>query len=158
MAAGPAGSLIGYVLLPRLVPERQRRRTTALTAAACGLSMAFCPLAVGSASATLALLALSGAFSAYLIAAMPWFVQEVPNEMRGRVVGFGQGGLLIAQGALSMGAGVLAGAASPQAATATAGIALAVVALLLHRPVAAAVEPEPSTAVVPAVHPEASPS
>jgi MFS family permease len=135
MAAIPAGAVVGLLLLPRLLSDQQRRSSAAMLAVCSGLCLVACAW-IKSTPGTLALLFASGVASAYLLAIMPWFVQEVPDRMRGRVIGFGQGGLVVCQGAVLAAAGPVTAAWGPQWATAAAGVCVVAVAAALHPPLA----------------------
>lgn len=72
---------------------------------------------------TVALWALSGLMSSYLVLAQVRFVQLVPDGMRVRAVGFAAAGLQTAQGLGMVIAGGLAEAMPPSAAIAVCGAA-----------------------------------
>jgi predicted MFS family arabinose efflux permease len=77
-----------------------------------------------------ALLAVSGVFSAYQVTAGATFVRLVPDEQRGQALGFARSGLVAAQGIGVAGGGLLATATgSPTTAIAVAGIAGVALAL-----------------------------
>jgi MFS family permease len=119
-AAGPFGAAVGALIFGRLVagPARQQAMGP-MAVAACALLL-LCllhPSAVGA----LAILAASGGFASYQLAANAAFVAAVPAELRGRAFGIANGGIQVSQGAWI----VLAGAAS-SAHVLTPGAAIAV--------------------------------
>ncbi|GAA3886994.1 MFS transporter [Saccharothrix violaceirubra] len=118
LAADPAGMVLGTVLL-RFLPTDRRVRLLGLLAVATALPLAGYLLAPPLAGAV-ALLALSGVFSAYQVTAGATFVRLVPDEQRGQALGFARSGLVAAQGVGVAGGGLLA------TATGSAGTAIAV--------------------------------
>lgn len=121
LAANPAGSVLGMIMLTRWVQPRTRMRWLGpLAAAAC------LPL-LGSAArpgllVTAALWALSGAFSAFQIPANAAFMQAVPDAQRGQAFGLAVTALRTAQGAGILIGGVAADQWSPATAVAGAGV------------------------------------
>ncbi|KOX28003.1 MFS transporter [Saccharothrix sp. NRRL B-16348] len=128
LAADPAGMVLGTVLL-RFLPASTRVRLLGLLAVATAVPLVgylFAPNLVGA----VALLALSGVFSAYQVTAGATFVRLVPNEQRGQALGFARSGLVAAQGIGVAAGGLLASATgSATTAIAVAGIAGTVLAL-----------------------------
>ncbi|GAA0211853.1 MFS transporter [Saccharothrix mutabilis subsp. mutabilis] len=107
LAADPAGMVLGTVLL-RFLPTARRVRVLGLLAVATALPLVaywFEPGLVGA----VALLALSGVFSAYQVTAGATFVRLVPDAQRGQALGFARSGLVAAQGVGVAGGGVVAG-------------------------------------------------
>lgn len=126
LAADPVGFIAGTFLLSHYVSAEQRRRIMAVLAVAASATlMAFflepnLPLA-------LLLLALAGAFGAYVITVGATLMTWVPNDVRGGVAGIYRTGLRVAQGV-----GVaLGGVVAELAGSATTSIALAGVAGLV---------------------------
>jgi MFS family permease len=130
-AAGPLGGLAGSLLFSRLVPAARRSRWLGpLATACCALLMAFW-LRPGLIAA-LILLAVSGAFTCYQLAANSAFVAAVPPERRGQAFGLANGGMQACQGAWVVLAGWLAAHAySPAAVIAISGGIGAVIAAAL---------------------------
>lgn len=106
LAADPAGMVLGTVLL-RFLPTARRVRLLGLLAVATALPLAGYWLDPGLLGAV-ALLALSGVFSAYQVTAGATFVRLVPDAQRGQALGFARSGLVAAQGIGVAGGGVLA--------------------------------------------------
>ncbi|MDQ6875330.1 MAG: MFS transporter [Actinomycetota bacterium] len=121
LAANPAGSVIGMIMLTRWVPPRSRLRWIG------PLAVAACLPLLGSAAqpglmVTATLWALSGAFSAFQIPANAAFMQAVPDANRGQAFGLAVTALRTAQGAGILIGGVAADQWSPAAAVAGAGV------------------------------------
>ncbi|MFC3495716.1 MFS transporter [Glycomyces rhizosphaerae] len=121
MAADVVGMVVGALLVARLRTGLRRRLTVPLAFAA-GLPLVATLVAPGL-PGTVALWALSGLLSSYLVLAQVRFVQLVPDGMRARAVGFAAAGLQTAQGLGMVIAGGLAEAMSPSAAIAVCGAA-----------------------------------
>ncbi|RKT55895.1 MFS transporter [Saccharothrix australiensis] len=141
LAADPAGMVLGTVLL-RFLPATRRVRLLGLLAVATAVPLVGYLLAPDLVGAV-ALLASSGAFSAYQVTAGATFVRLVPDAQRGQALGFARSGLVAAQGVGVAGGGLLAGATgSATAAIAVSGLAgvlLAVVVAIAWSRVSAAV-------------------
>jgi MFS family permease len=126
-AAIPLGSVIGSLVFSRAVaPARRRRWMGPLAVSACGLLMlcAARPGLIGS----LLIFVMSGACSAYQIAANAAFVAAVPAERRGQAFGLANGGMQVGQGLWFIAAGAAAevvGAATVIAISGGLGAALA---------------------------------
>lgn len=128
LAADPAGMVLGTVLL-RFLPTSTRVRLLGLLAVATALPLVgylLEPDLVGA----VALLAVSGAFSAYQVTAGATFVRLVPDEQRGQALGFARSGLVAAQG-IGVAAGGLLATAAGSATTAIAVAGLAGTAMAL---------------------------
>ncbi|MDN3242945.1 MFS transporter [Glycomyces tritici] len=121
MAADVVGMVIGGLLVARLGSGLRRRLTVPLAFAA-GLPLV-ATLIAPNVVVTVALWALSGLMSSYLVLAQVRFVQLVPDGMRARAVGFAAAGLQTAQGLGMVIAGGLAEAMPPSAAIAVCGAA-----------------------------------
>lgn len=128
LAADPAGMVLGTVLL-RFLPASTRVRVLGLLAVATAAPLVgylFAPNLVGA----VALLAVSGVFSAYQVTAGATFVRLVPDGQRGQALGFARSSLVAAQGVGVAAGGLLASATgSPTTAIAVAGVAGAVLAV-----------------------------
>ncbi|MBB5954075.1 MFS family permease [Saccharothrix tamanrassetensis] len=122
LAADPAGMVLGTVLL-RFLPTTRRVRLLGLSAVATALPLVGYLLAPGLVGAV-ALLGLSGVFSAYQVTAGATFVRLVPDEQRGQALGFARSGLVATQGIGVAGGGLLA------TATGSAGTAIAISGLV----------------------------
>ncbi|WP_229796315.1 MFS transporter, partial [Saccharothrix coeruleofusca] len=85
LAASPAGTVVGMLLLTKLPPRTRLRWLGPLAVAAC-LPLVLCAWRPGLA-ATVALWALSGAASGYHMVARAAFVQAVPDRHRGQCLG-----------------------------------------------------------------------
>jgi hypothetical protein len=123
----PAGALTGAVALTFLARPSARLRVMS------GLAVASCaPLAASALHpplwAVLVLWTAAGAASAYQLAAVAAFVRALPAGNRASAVDLAQSGLLAAQGAGLLAAGLAAQLIGPQAAvtiTGLLGVALA---------------------------------
>jgi MFS family permease len=129
LASQALGACVGAVAFSRLVaPARRMRWMNPLAVMACAVLVLFVfrpPLPVA-----LALLALSGIFDCYQLAANASFVRATPPQQRSQAFGIAQGGMSLGQGV----AMVLAGAAAEHfepslviAASGAIGVAVAVV-------------------------------
>jgi MFS family permease len=106
-AAGPFGTMLGAVAFSRFVPPRQRQRWLApLAVAACGVLL-FLEFKLGL-LASLVVLAASGMFASYQLAANSAFVAAVPPGRRGQAFGLANGGMQVLQGVWIVLAGALA--------------------------------------------------
>jgi hypothetical protein len=139
LAAAPLGSAVGGLVYGRWVaPDRRLRLMGPLAVVAVAVLMGCVvapPLPV-----VLALLALSGAGSAYQLAANAAFVTALPPHARGQAFGIVQAGLCLGQGVAVVAAGAAAHVWSPAAVIAVAGAlgtaAAAGLAVADHRRVA----------------------
>ncbi|MGH3171961.1 MAG: MFS transporter, partial [Trebonia sp.] len=109
MAATPAGTVIGALVLIRLIPPRRRRMLLGW------LAILACAPLIGTAAdpplpVVLALWAVAGVGSTYQIIAAAAFLRQLPDVGRGAAFGFVTSGLLAAQGL-----GFLIGGAAAQA-------------------------------------------
>ena len=132
LAAQALGTAAGAVGFSRLAGAAQRVKWTGpLAVAACASLVLF---AVGPAlPAALLILAVSGLFGCYQIAANASFVQATPPAQRSQAFGIAQGGISLAQGTAIILAGAAAQHAAPASVIAAAGGigALCAVALTL---------------------------
>lgn len=114
LAAQAFGETVGMLAFGRFArPEVRLRLMGPLAVATCAVLVSFVtqpPLL-----AALAILAVSGAFGSYQIAANAAFVSAVPGARRARAFGLAQGGISLGQGTML----VLAGAAAQRFAPAT---------------------------------------
>jgi hypothetical protein len=127
LAAQVLGESVGMLVFSRFVSPRARARWTGpLAIAACAVLVLFAfPLPLGWA---LPVLAASGAFGAYQIAASAAFVNAVPAHVRSSAFGLAQGGMSLGQGVVMIAAGAAAGGFTPTAVIAVTGAAGAVCA------------------------------
>jgi MFS family permease len=130
LAAQVFGESAGMLAFGRMVrPETRLRWMGPLAVAACAVLVLFALLpALGG---VLVILAASGAFGAYQIAANAAFVKAVPPAQRGRSFGLAQGGMSLGQGALMIVAGAAAQRFAPSSVIAVIGVAGAVCAVLI---------------------------
>jgi MFS family permease len=135
LAAPAFGSTVGAIGFSRLVdPPRRVRWAGPLAVAACAALALF---AVGPGlPGALVILALSGLFSCYQLAANASFVQATPPAQRSQAFGIAQGGMSLGQGAAMIAAGAAAERFAPSAVIAVAGGAgaLCAVTVALSKP------------------------
>jgi MFS family permease len=128
LAAGAFGASVGAVVFGRLVQPRQRLRwMNRLAALSCATLMLFWfrpPL-----PAALLVLAVSGLFDCYQLAANAAFVSTVPAGQRSQAFGIAQGGMNLGQGAAMIVAGAAAQRYAPSMVVAATGV-LGVIAAL----------------------------
>jgi predicted MFS family arabinose efflux permease len=127
LAAQVFGESAGMLVFGRLVPPAARARWSGpLAIAACAVLVLFAfPLPLGAA---LPVLAASGAFGAYQLAASAAFVRAVPPQARSAAFGLAQGGMSLGQGVVMIAAGAAAGTFTPTAVITVTGAAGAVCA------------------------------
>lgn len=130
MAAMPVGTVLGALVLVRLIPPS--RHLTALG----WLAMLACAPLIGSAAhppvlVVLTLWALAGFGGGYQVIAAAAFLQRLPDSGRGAAFGFASSGLLAAQGLGFVTGGAAAQAFGPQQVVAAAGAAGVCVAAIL---------------------------
>ncbi len=128
MAAGPAGMVLGMVVLQRLSPNTRLTLFGPLAVAACLVLVPTWwapPLVV-----SLLLWGVSGIGSAYNMVTQASFVQAVPDHLRGQALGLANAALRVSQGIGILGAGLFAQAFTPGSVIgviAAAGVVLALV-------------------------------
>jgi MFS family permease len=129
LASSPLGAVVGSLVVPRFAPAL-RLRLMAPLAAASGL-----PLLVlvtqPSLAVSCAMFALSGAATAYMVIAVPAFIQRTPAAARGQAVGLMQSGYNATQGICLALGGVIAGSIGAAGALGVAGVAAVVLGTLL---------------------------
>jgi predicted MFS family arabinose efflux permease len=130
LAAGALGSAAGAVTVSRFVSPARRLRWMAPLAAASCAALALFAFEPGL-PWTLAILAISGIFSCYLIAANAAFVAAAPPHVRSQAFGVAQAGMSLGQGLAMIAAGAAAGHHSPSAVIAVFGAAGAVAAVTI---------------------------
>jgi hypothetical protein len=106
-AAGPLGTVLGAIAFSRLVPTPRRQAWLGpLAVAACGV-LVLLALRLDL-TASLGVLAVSGAGASYQLAANGAFVAAVPPERRGQAFGLANGGMQVFQGLWIVLAGAIA--------------------------------------------------
>jgi hypothetical protein len=130
LAAQVFGESAGMLAFGRMVrPETRLRLMGPLAVAACAVLVLFALLpALGG---VVVILAASGMFGAYQIAANAAFVKAVPAAQRGRSFGLAQGGMSLGQGAVMIVAGAAAQRFAPSSVIAVIGASGAVCAVLI---------------------------
>jgi MFS family permease len=130
LAAGALGSSAGAMSFSRLAgPARQLRWMAPLAVASCAVLGLF--VLRPALPWVLAILAVSGVFSCYLIAANAAFVGAAPPHVRSQAFGVAQAGMSLGQGLAMIAAGAAAEHHSPSAVIAVSGAVGAAVALAM---------------------------
>jgi len=137
LAAMPAGTAVGMLVLGRLVRPQTRLRMLGPMAVAACAPLTLCAFRPGL-LVTFVLWAAAGAASAYHMAASAAFVMAVPDHGRGQAFGLAVTALRIAQGLGVLGAGMAAEHASPDQVLAISGGLGMLVAAMAGRAWAAA--------------------
>ena len=120
LAAQPAGSAIGGLVLSRLVPPTTRLELMGpLAVLSCAPLLAF--VVTPPLSVAVALLVLSGIGTTYNLPANAAFMQALPAERRGQAFGLVSAGLIAGQGASIAVAGAIAEVVAPGVVIAVAG-------------------------------------
>ncbi|MDT7703024.1 MAG: hypothetical protein QOJ30_5349 [Pseudonocardiales bacterium] len=121
MAADPAGSVIGAVIVSRWVPDAWRERVIIPAAALAGLPLV-ASLFAPNVAVVVVLWGLTGALCTIsLVPAQAVFVRTTPGAMRGRATGLAASGLIAAQGLAILVCGGLAQVWSAGVAVAVCG-------------------------------------
>jgi len=135
LAAPALGATVGAIAFGRFVaPATRVRWMIPLAAAACGVLVLFVfrpPLPIA-----LAVLAVSGLFDCYQLAANASFVAATPARQRSQAFGIAQGGMSLGQGVAMIVAGAAAGRFAPDFVIAASGAVgvVAAIAIALGRP------------------------
>ena len=129
MAALPAGSAVGALVLLRL-PVRLRERSVGPLAVAAALPMIACATSPNLV-VSIALWFLIGMFAAYQVQAAASFIRAVPAGQRGQTMGFVGSGLIAIQGLGIVVFGVVADHLGGPKAVGLAGAVALVLAVLL---------------------------
>lgn len=120
LAAQVFGETAGMLVFGRLVrPAARLRLMGPLAVATCAVLVLFA--ADPGLTGALAILAVSGAFGAYQVAANAAFVSAVPGAWRARSFGLAQGGMSLGQGTVMIAAGAAAQRFAPTIVVAVAG-------------------------------------
>lgn len=130
MAASPAGTAVGAVIVGRFLTPSLRARLVVPSAIGSGVALTGFALDPG-ASAAVALLFGSGLLGAYLIHVTATFTRSVPDSIRGQAVAIASSGLLVAQGLALLGGGILGESIGSAHAIAVAGACGAVCAAVV---------------------------
>ncbi len=130
LAAGALGLTLGAIVFGRFVePVRRLRWMGPLAVMSCAVLILF---ALGPALPwILVILAVSGVFSCYLIAANAAFVSAAPPELRSQAFGVAQAGMGLGQGSAMVVAGAAAEQYSSSAVIAVCGFVGAIVAVII---------------------------
>ena len=130
LASQALGASVGAVAFSRLVaPATRMRWMNSLAVMACAVLVLFVfrpPLPVA-----LAVLALSGLFDCFQLAANASFVTATPPQQRSQAFGIAQGGMSLGQGLAMVVAGAAAGRYDPNLVVAASGAIGAVVAIVI---------------------------
>lgn len=120
LAAQVLGETAGMLVFGRLVRPAARRRWMGPLAILTCADLTLFAVSPGL-SLALPLLALSGVFGCYQIAASAEFVSALPQGMRGAAFGLAQGGMSLGQGVVMIVAGAAADAVTPARVIAVTG-------------------------------------
>jgi MFS family permease len=130
LAAQVLGETVGAIVFSRLVaPPKRLRLMGPLAVATCAILLVF--VFRPGLIASLVLLAASGLFASYQLAANAAFVSATPRERRGQAFGLAQGGMSLGQGTAMIAAGAMAQSLGPSRAIAICGGLGAVAAVVL---------------------------
>jgi len=135
LAAPAFGATVGAIAFSRFVtPEKRVRWTSPLAVAACGVLILFVfrpPLPIA-----LMVLAVSGLFDCYQLAANASFVAATPARQRSQAFGIAQGGMSLGQGIAMVVAGAAAEHFAPYFVIAASGAVgvVAAIAIAFGRP------------------------
>jgi hypothetical protein len=130
LAAGALGSSLGAIGFGRLVePARRLRWMGPLAVTSCAVLTLFA--LAPTLPWALVILAVSGVFSCYLLAANAAFVSAAPPELRSQAFGVAQGGMSLGQGVAMIAAGAATQHFSPSIVIAVCGVIGAVVAVII---------------------------
>jgi len=142
MAAAAGGSVLGAVVLGRLVPPLLRRRLMWPLALAGCLPLVLVVSRPGL-GVTLVLLAVAGAAGAFQVTANTSFATAAPPEGRARAVSFAMAGMCAGQSLAIVLAGAVATVIPPTEVVAGAAVLGAVTMVMLRPLVGSAPEPRP---------------
>lgn len=121
MAANPAGTALGMIVITRWVRPTARLRILGPLAVGACAPLAVC-LASPAVGITLALWCTAGVCAAYQLPANTMFVRAVPDAQRGQAFGLAQSALLAAQGLGIVAAGVAGDHWAPSTVVGAAGV------------------------------------
>ncbi|MEU0477635.1 MFS transporter [Streptosporangium sp. NPDC006013] len=140
LAAASAGLAVGSFVVGRLVSPSGRERLAFPMAVASGLPLLVFALQPGLGGAALLVLLAAVALTAYELGLQRWFVEAVPEAIRGQAFGLASAGMMTGQALGAALVGVAAELTSPHMAIVLAGAAVVCCSLALHR----SLRPEPS--------------
>jgi MFS family permease len=130
LAAQALGASVGAIAFSRFVaPARRLRWMSPLAVSACGVLVVFAlhpPLPLA-----LVILAVSGLFDCFQLAANASFVSAAPARHRSQAFGVAQAGMSLGQGAAMIVAGALAHVHSPSDVVAASGVAGALCGVII---------------------------
>jgi len=130
LAAEAFGAMAGSIAFSRLVsPDRRMRCIGPFAVAACGVLVLF--VFHPRLPAALAILAASGIFACFQLAAAAAFVSAAPPDRRSQAFGLAQGGMSLGQGVVMVLAGAAAEHVAPGVVVTVCGAAGAVAALFI---------------------------
>jgi Major Facilitator Superfamily len=130
LAAQALGETTGAIVFSRFVAPASRLRLMGPLAVASSATLVLLAARPGLIIA-LVILAASGVFAAYQLAANAAFVQATPPEQRSQAFGIAQGGMSLGQGAVMILAGAAAQAIRPETVIAASGAIGVVAAIVL---------------------------
>jgi predicted MFS family arabinose efflux permease len=130
LAALPTGTLVGSLLLSRLLDNDRRTRLAGPLAVLAGFPLLACALRPGLAL-TVVLWAITGACVSYQVQIIAEYVGEVPKQARGQAIGVLTSGLLAIQGIGLLLGGLLSQVFATTTAIAWSGAAAIVLAVPL---------------------------
>ncbi|MEV4377088.1 MFS transporter [Streptosporangium sp. NPDC049644] len=140
LAAASAGLAVGSFVVGRLVSPSGRERLAFPMAVASGLPLLVFAFQPGLGGAALLVLLATVASTSYELGLQRWFVEAVPEPVRGQAFGLASAGMMSGQALGAVLVGVAAELTSPHMAIVLAGAATVCCSLVLHR----SLRPEPS--------------
>ncbi|MER6176457.1 MFS transporter [Streptosporangium sp. NPDC001681] len=140
LAAASAGLAVGSFVVGRLVSPSGRERLAFPMAVASGLPLLVFAFQPGLGGAALLVLLATVASTAYELGLQRWFVEAVPEPVRGQAFGLASAGMMSGQALGAALVGVAAELTSPHMAIVLAGATVVCCSLALHR----SLRPEPS--------------
>ncbi|MEU4835031.1 MFS transporter [Streptosporangium sp. NPDC023615] len=133
LAAASVGMALGSFAAGRLVSPAGRERLAFPLAVVTGLPLLAFALRPGLLGAALLVLLATAALAAFELGLQRWFVEAVPEPVRGQSFGLASAGMMTGQAMGAALVGVAAELTSPPMAVVVAGVATLVCSLLLHR-------------------------
>ncbi|GAA0822134.1 MFS transporter [Streptosporangium amethystogenes subsp. fukuiense] len=140
LAAASVGLAAGSFVVGRLVSPSGRERLAFPMAVASGLPLLVFAFQPGLGGAALLVLLATVASTSYELGLQRWFVEAVPEPVRGQAFGLASAGMMSGQALGGVLVGVAAELTSPHMAIVLAGAATVCCSLALHR----SLRPEPS--------------
>ncbi|MFI6507182.1 MFS transporter [Streptosporangium sp. NPDC050855] len=133
LAAASVGMALGSLAAGRLVSPAGRERLAFPLALVTGLPLLAFALRPGLVGAALLVLLATAALSAFELGLQRWFVEAVPETIRGQSFGLASAGMMTGQALGAALVGVAAELTSPPMAVVIAGAAACACSLALHR-------------------------